>query len=189
MAIFEGSLLGDGGARKAAGCGLGARFLDGEKCCCSVENGGLLSSDSTCTGREACSSVDPRAGGGRVVDAVRTVEEDFVRARPGSRVAADMELADALRRCREVVGGGLARSFFSGSIFEGGLGWRIEEDLCKDPVVVGLLMLARGGGGGIEEEEDEEEALLVTLLPLELGSREDTVARRVIGLTGSRLED
>lgn len=31
--MLEGSLLGDGGARKAAGCGLGARDLAGEKCC------------------------------------------------------------------------------------------------------------------------------------------------------------
>lgn len=181
MAIFEGSLLGDGGARKAAGCGLGARFLAGEKCCCRVENAGLLSSDSAWTRREACSSVDPREGSGRVVDAVRTVEEDFVRARPGAPVVADIELVDALRRYREVVSGGLERSFFSGSMFEGGLGWRVEEDLCKAPVV-GLPMLARGGGGGIEEA-------LLTKLPVELGGREDTVARRVVGLTGSRLED
>jgi len=30
MAMFEGNLLGDGGARNAAGCGLGARLLAGE---------------------------------------------------------------------------------------------------------------------------------------------------------------
>lgn len=42
MAMFEGSLLGEGGASKAAGCGFGARFLAGEKCCWKFENAGLL---------------------------------------------------------------------------------------------------------------------------------------------------
>lgn len=55
MAIFEGNLLGEGGARKAAGWGFGARFFAGEKCCCSVEKAGLLSCES---GREVCSCID-----------------------------------------------------------------------------------------------------------------------------------
>jgi hypothetical protein len=40
--MFEGSLLGEGGARKAAGCGFGARLFAGEKCCCNVEKVGRL---------------------------------------------------------------------------------------------------------------------------------------------------
>lgn len=31
--MFEGNLLGDGGARKAAGWGFEARLFAGEKCC------------------------------------------------------------------------------------------------------------------------------------------------------------
>ena len=79
MAIFEGNLLGEGGARKTAGCGLGARFLAGEKCCCRVENAGFLSCcGAACVGREAGSCAGSRVGGRKVVDALRTVE-DFVR--------------------------------------------------------------------------------------------------------------
>jgi hypothetical protein len=38
--MFEGSLLGDGGARNEAVAGLGARFFAGEKCCWRVEKAG-----------------------------------------------------------------------------------------------------------------------------------------------------
>lgn len=80
MAILEGNLLGEGGARKAAGCGLGTRFLAGEKCCCRVENAGLLSCcDSAFAGREVGSCTDSRVGGGKVVDAFKIVD-DLVRA-------------------------------------------------------------------------------------------------------------
>lgn len=70
--MFEGSLLGDGGARKAAGWGLGARLFAGEKCCWRVENAGRLSCDS-------CSLDASSLEGGRsAVDALRTVDVDFV---------------------------------------------------------------------------------------------------------------
>jgi hypothetical protein len=38
--MFEGSLLGEGGARNDAVAGLGARFFAGEKCCWRVEKAG-----------------------------------------------------------------------------------------------------------------------------------------------------
>lgn len=40
--MLDGSLLGEGGTRKDAGCGFGARFLAGEKCCWRVEKVGRL---------------------------------------------------------------------------------------------------------------------------------------------------
>ena len=188
MAIFEGNLLGEGGARKAAGWGFGARFFAGEKCCCSVEKAGRLScesgrevgscADSRVGGRTA--EADSRVGGRRVVDAFKTVEEDFVRVWPGTRVAADTELVEAFRRCRDWVRGGLERSCLTGSVIEDvALELRVEDDRFKPPVV-GLLILAREGGGC------KEEALLVAL-PVALGGLE--VVLRVDGLTGSRLGD
>jgi hypothetical protein len=77
MAMLEGNLLGDGGARNAAGCGLGARLLAGEKCCWRVENAGLLSCGSADAGAELRSCVT--LGGRRAVLALSVVLDDFVR--------------------------------------------------------------------------------------------------------------
>ena len=112
------------------------------------------------------------------MDDVRSVEEDFVRACPGPLEAAKVVLADALRRWRDCVSGGLDRSFFAGSesVVVGGFGRRPEDDLCNPPAT-GLPMFARAGGGRIEE-------LLITL-PVALGGLEMV---RVGGL-GSRLGD
>lgn len=115
------------------------------------------------------------------MEEVRSVEEDFVRECPGPFALAERVLADALRRWRDCVSGGLDRSFFTGSdsVVGGGFGRRPEDDLCNPPVV-GLLMFAREGGGRIEE-------LLITLA-LALGGRETVDILRVGGL-GSRLGD
>jgi hypothetical protein len=100
MAIFEGSLLGEGGARNAAGCGFGARLLAGEKCCCNVENVGRLGCDSERKFRVVVGSfVDSWEGGRRAVDAVRMVEEDFVRVCPVTRGTDDVELVETFRKC------------------------------------------------------------------------------------------
>ena len=74
-------MLGDGGARKAAGCGLGARFLAGEKCCCKVENAGLFNCDSAGPALElvVASPAIPRDGGRSVVVELSKVDEDLVR--------------------------------------------------------------------------------------------------------------
>lgn len=192
--MLEGSLLGEGGARKAAGCGLGARFLAGEKCCCSVLNAGFLNNGGSIFADCGLStSVVLRLGGGRAVeDEVVKVDDDLVRTCPVTGFGlAENEVADVLRACLDVVIGGLDRSFLTGS--NSGLdeetvdGFLIEEALCSPPVEA-LLVFARGGGGRIER------SLLITLLAL--GGRavvEVTVdALRVIrveGFTGSRLGD
>jgi hypothetical protein len=75
--MFEGNLLGDGGARNAAGCGLGARLLAGEKCCCRVEKAGRLSCDSAGADAEVRSCV--ALGGRRAVLVLSVVLDDFVR--------------------------------------------------------------------------------------------------------------
>jgi hypothetical protein len=158
---------------------LGARFFAGEKCCWRVEKAGRLNCDSVCGGCAFGSSAPFLVGGRRATEDVRIVEEDFVRVCPGSFEPAERVLADALRRWRDCVSGGLDRSFFAGSesvIVGGGFGRRPENDLCNPPVV-GLLIFARVGGGRIEE-------LLVTL-PVALGGLEMV---RVGGL-GSRLGD
>lgn len=147
MAIFEGNLLGDGGARNAAGCGLGARLFAGEKCCCSVENAGRFNCDSANVGRGVASS---RVGGLRSVDEFRTVEEDFVRVWDGTRALVVTELADGFRMWREVVRGGLDRSCLTGSVLAAVVfDIRFEEDLCN-PLVVGFPVLTREGGGRID---------------------------------------
>lgn len=81
--MFEGSLLGEGGARNTAGCGLGARLLAGEKCCWRVENAGLLKC-STCAGAFD-SVIELRFdGGARIVDVeLERVDVDRVRECPG----------------------------------------------------------------------------------------------------------
>ena len=116
--------------------------------------------------------------------AFKIVEEDFVRVWLGAFVLADAELVEALRRCRDCMRGGRERSCLMGSVvvlvLEVELELRVEDDLCKLPVV-GLLILAREGGGRMEA------ALLITL-PVALGGLEDTAAR-VEGFTGSRLGD
>jgi len=76
-------LLGDGGARKAAGWGLGARLFAGEKCCWRVEKAGRLNCDSCCCGWALRSSEPFLVGGRRAVEAVRSVEDDLVRECPG----------------------------------------------------------------------------------------------------------
>jgi hypothetical protein len=178
--MFEGNLLGDGGARKAAGCGLGARFLAGEKCCCRAENG-FLSCGSASAGREIVSSVDPRAGGRSAAGALETTEDDFARAWLGIRGAAEGELAEGLRRCRELVSGGLDRSCFTGSVPWLTFECRFEADLFSPPVV-GLPMLARAEGGRIE-------ALPTTLLAALDGLADVDGTFGVEGLIGSRLGD
>jgi len=75
--MFEGNLLGDGGARNAAGCGLGARLLAGEKCCWRVEKAGRLSCGSAGAGAEVRSCVT--LGGRRAVLALNVVLDDLVR--------------------------------------------------------------------------------------------------------------
>ena len=124
-------MLGDGGARKAAGWGLGARLFAGEKCCWRVEKAGRLNCDSCCCGWALRSSEPFLVGGRRVVEAVRSVEDDLVRECPGPFVLAERELADAFRRWRDCVSGGLERSFFTGSksVVGGGFGRRPEDDL------------------------------------------------------------
>jgi hypothetical protein len=180
MAILDGSLLGVGGARNDAGCGLGAKFLAGEKCCCSAENGFLVWGSGSAD-REVVSSVDPRVGGRNTGEAVEIMEEDFARVWLGTRTAADTELADGLRRCREAVRGGLDRSCLTGSELWVLLDCRVEYDLCRPPVV-GLPILARAEGGRIE-------ALLTTLLAALGGPVDVDVIFRVGGLIGSRLGD
>ena len=179
--MLEGNLLGDGGARNAAGCGLGAKFLAGEKCCCRAEKGFLIWGSAR-AGREAASSADPRVGGRRT-GALDTVEEDFARVWPGTRGAAETELAEGLRRCREAVSGGLERSCLTGSELWLLFDCRVENDRCRAPVV-GRPMLARAEGGRVE-------ALLTTLLAA-LGGLTDAVVVvefLVGGLIGSRLGD
>lgn len=110
--MFEGNLLGDGGARKAAGCGLGARFFAGEKCCCIAEKG-FLAWGSANVVREVVSS--PRIGGRSIGCTFETVEEDFARVWLVIRGAVEIVLAEGLRRCREVVSGGLDLSCLTGS--------------------------------------------------------------------------
>ena len=115
------------------------------------------------------------------MEALRTVEEDFVRACPGPRVGAEAELVEAFRRCRGWVRGGLERSCFTGSVLvDALLELRVEDDLWRPPLV-GLLILAREGGGRMEG--------LLNTLPFALGGLEDMVTVRVEGLTGSRLGD
>lgn len=77
---------GEGGARKAAGWGLGARDLAGEKCCWRVEKEGFLGWEeerrALVVGGSAEGSrvVGSRDGGGRrAVEDVKRVEEDLVR--------------------------------------------------------------------------------------------------------------
>ena len=115
------------------------------------------------------------------MDAFKIVEEDFVRVWLGGFVPVDAELVEALRRCRDCVRGGRERSCLTGSVvLEVALELRVEDDLCKPPVV-DLPILAREGGGRMEV------ALLITL-PVALGGLEDAAAR-VEGFTGSRLGD
>lgn len=125
--MLEGRLLGEGGARKAAGCGLGTRFLAGEKCCCRAEKG-FFSWGSATDGREVASS---RVGGRSTGGAPEKVEVDFARVWPETRGAVEIELADGLRRCREVVSGGLDRSCFGGSAPWLVFGCWVEEALCR----------------------------------------------------------
>ena len=113
------------------------------------------------------------------MDDVRSVEEDFVRVWPGPLEVAEVVLADALRRWRDCVSGGLDRSFFAGSesvVDGGGFGRRPEDDLCN-PAAAGLPIFDRVVGGRIE-------ALLITL-PVALGGLE--MVRE--GGLGSRLGD
>jgi hypothetical protein len=180
MAMFEGNLLGDGGARKAAGCGLGARFLAGEKCCCRAENG-FLSCGSTSAGREIVSSADPRVGGRLAVGALETIEDDLARVWLGIRGAAEGELAEGLRRCRELVSGGRDRSCLTGSVLWLTFECRFEDDLLSPPVV-GLPMLARAEGGRIK-------ALLTTLLAALGGLADVDRTLGAEGFIGSRLGD
>ena len=65
------------------------------------------------------------------MEEVRSVEDDLVRECPGPLVLAERELADAFRRWRDCVSGGLERSFFTGSesVVGGGFGRRPEDDL------------------------------------------------------------
>lgn len=79
--MLEGSLEGLGGARNAAGWGLGARLFAGEKCCWRVEKEGFLGWDSERrTLVVVVSAKGSRvAGGRRAVEEVKRVEEDFVR--------------------------------------------------------------------------------------------------------------
>ncbi len=191
---MEGSLLGEGGARKAEGCGFGARFLAGEKCCCKVLNAGFLNNGGSTGCGFGASKVLLRVGGGRAVeDEFVRVVEDLVRVCPGTAFElVEIEVADTLRTCLDVVIGGFDLSFLtgSGSALEAGAVFLMDEVLCSPPVA-GLLMFARGGGGRIEP--------LLTVL-LALGGRPDVDvdvdidAARVIllvlvGFMGNRLGD
>jgi hypothetical protein len=98
--MFDGNLLGDGGARNAAGCGLGATFLAGEKCCWRVENAGLPSCGSTDVDAGAGFRSCVALGGRRAVLVLSVVLDDFVREWLETRVLADREFAEAFRRCR-----------------------------------------------------------------------------------------
>ncbi len=125
--------------------------------------------------------MEPRVGGRRA-EVVECVEEDRVRTWLGSFAVAEKELVEGFRRCREVVIGGLERSFFTGSasavgVFER----RFEADLWRPPIAGFALMLVRVGGGRM--------GALPVALPEELGGRAIDVALRVVGLTGSRLGD
>jgi len=181
--MLEGSLLGEGGARNAAGCGFGARFFAGEKCCWRVENAGfLICGGSTFEGRGAGSS-DGHEGGRRAVavEALK-VEYDLFLVWPIARVLEErVLLVDALRRCRDCVTGGRERSCFTGSVFEAGLPLRllVEGRLCNS-VVAGLPTFARVDGGFIEG--------LWVMLPLEMGGCESVEVLRVVTV-GRRLGD
>ncbi len=152
--MFDGSLLGDGGARKAAGWGLGARFRAGEKCCWRVENAGLRSCDSVCGWRDDGSCNEFRFGGRKTVEVAefKRVDDDFVRVCPEDRELPtdvlpvellEAELIEVLRRWRDVTIGGLDRSFLTGSASgrDGALALSLESDLCN-PLVEGLLVWA-----------------------------------------------
>jgi hypothetical protein len=98
---------------------------------------------------------------------------------------AEEELIEVLRRCLEVVMGGLDRSFLTGSTsdLDGALTWPFEEDLVN-PVLAGLLMLARDGGCRVE-------ALLI-VLPVALGGRAMLLlvsGLEAMGALGKRLGD
>lgn len=125
--------------------------------------------------------MDPRVGGRSAEPAVETVDEDFARVWLGTRGAVDATLAEGLRRCREVVSGGLDRSCLTGSEFWLLLDCRVENALWSPPVV-GLPMLARAEGGRIE-------ALLTILLPALGGLVDVDVIFRAGGRIGSRLGD
>lgn len=98
---MDGSLLGDGGARKAAGWGLGARLLAGEKCCWRVEKAGFFSCGCSKVEVLGVGSSDARGGGLRTVDTPRREEEDLLRTCPDVRALAGRVLVlliDAFRR-------------------------------------------------------------------------------------------
>lgn len=99
----------------------------------------------------------------------------------------EIEVAEVLRVCLDVTIGGLDRSFFtgSGSVFDEGVAFLIDDVLCNPPVA-GLLTFARGGGGPIDP--------LLIVLPVALGGRLDMdvdvlLVTRVGGFTGNRLGD
>jgi len=171
-------LLGEGGARKAAGWGFGARFLAGEKCCWRVEKFGLRSWGGS-----------SRGAGSRAVEVFNVelnVEEDLFLVWPFGRVVFEgrVLLVDEFRTCRNCVTGGRERSCFTGSVVcEAGLPLRplVEGRRCNS-VVTGLLTPARVEGGLIEG--------LLGMLALELGGRVTVDVLRVGRLTvGRRLGD
>lgn len=121
------------------------------------------------------------SGAGRVVvlDGGRRVEVDLVRVwlLVFGRVLLEreMELADGFRRWREVVRGGRERSCFMGSavlaVDRFGavvLETRFDEERCKPPVLVALLILDRGRKvelpfalGGLPDIDSGREGLTV----------------------------
>lgn len=98
---MDGSLLGDGGARKVAGWGFDARLFAGEKCCWRVEKAGFFSCGCSKVEVLGVGSSDARAGGLTAVDAPMREEEDLLRACPFVREFAGRVLVlliDAFRR-------------------------------------------------------------------------------------------
>jgi hypothetical protein len=114
------------------------------------------------------------------VDALKTVEDDFVRVWLETRVLLERTLTEGFLRCRDAVRGGRERSCLIGSVVVAVLGTLFEDDRCSPPLV-GLPILAREGGGCMP---------LPLVLPAELGGLEDVFGGlRVEGFTGSLLGD